>query len=441
MINAFVAQLPASRIPALNKFAAVNWVSFDAQMLPAVDLANVAPDYYVRDEFSSQTYTGNDGSVAWLGGWQEVGESNGPETGNVKIKTENECTSGSCLRIKGDEDSFESLGVRRSADLRGANAATLAFDYQREYYEGKGLLYPMVSTDGGYSWYKLEEIGLYKNDHSPVSAQYDLTPYTGGQVELQFSAIGREYEGEIFIDNVEIAYSVEKNTYSQTLGLEKLHEINITGQGIGVAVIDSGIGEHKDLYERVYLSDEYGLGDAYGHGTHVSGIVGGSGIVSNGEYVGIAPQANFISLGVSDANGMAYESDVVYAMQWVFENKENYNIRVVNLSLNSTIEDSYHNSPIPAAAEILWFNDIVVVASVGNSGAGGEFNTARTSPRNDPFIITVGASDEKGTSGSDDDEIASFSAYGTTLDGHERPDLIAPGYNIVSALSPEINLG
>ncbi len=131
------------------------------------------------------------------------------------------------------------------------------------------------------------------------------------------------------------------------------------------------------------------------------------------------------------------ESDVVAALQWVFENKDTHNIRVVNMSLNSTLEDSYHNSPIPAAAEILWFNDIVVVASVGNSKVDRDYNTARTSPANDPFIITVGASNENGTADRTDNSVTSFSAFGTTLDGHERPDLIAPGYAIISALSPD----
>ncbi len=437
LINAFVAQLPAARLPQLSECGAVNWVSYDARMYPAVSLTNVAPDYYLRDEFNSETYNGNDGTVAWLGGWQEFGESDGPTDGDVRVKDDDDCSSGRCVRIKSDEDSFDGLGLRRGADLRGADAATLSFDLRRDYDEGKGYLYPMVSSDGGFTWSKLANISLNIDDKSFVSHQYDLTPYLSAKFMLQFYASSKELEAKIFIDNVEIAYTVEKNTFSQTLDLGNLHENGITGQGIGVAIIDSGIGEHKDLVERVYSSADYGLGDAYGHGTHVSGIAGGNGYVSQGQYIGVAPQANFISLGVSDAQGMAYESDVVYAMQWVFENKAAYNIRVVNLSLNSTVEDSYHNSPIPAAAEILWFNDIVVVASVGNTGAGGEYNTACTSPANDPFIITVGASDEKGTLSTSDDIIANFSAYGTTFDGHERPDLIAPGYNIVSALSPD----
>jgi serine protease AprX len=167
----------------------------------------------------------------------------------------------------------------------------------------------------------------------------------------------------------------------------------------------------------------------------VAGIIGGNGTDSAGKYIGIAPQVDLYSLKICDESGMAYESDVVAAMQWVYDNERGYNIRVVNLSLNSTVEQSYHTSPMDAAAEILWFNGVVVVASAGNKGASGGHDTINTAPANDPFIITVGASDEKGTSKPSDDIVASYSAYGTTSEGFAKPDIISPGSNIVSVLS------
>jgi serine protease AprX len=121
--------------------------------------------------------------------------------------------------------------------------------------------------------------------------------------------------------------------------------------------------------------------------------------------------------------------DVVAGLQWILENKDAYNIRVVNLSLNSTVAESYHTSPLDAAVEILWFNKIVVVASAGNRGNGAIYP-----PANDPFIITVGATDDKGTSSIADDVVASFSAYGQTSDGVNKPDLVAPGTNIIARL-------
>ena len=241
-----------------------------------------------------------------------------------------------------------------------------------------------------------------------------------------------------------------QNYYLDTLRVRPVWEMGIQGQGITVAVIDSGIDREKDLQVNPYKakpdsrvveqltfnSNPGHVNDASGHGTHVAGIIGGSGYRSDGLYTGIAPQVNFISLRISDDSGMAYESDAIEAMQWVLDNKDKYNIRVVNLSINSTIESSYHVSPLDAAAEILWFNGVVVVASVGNKSNHDEYNTARSAPANDPFIITVGSSDEKGSSKPADDKISSFSAHSITIDGHSKPEIIAPGTDIISILGP-----
>jgi serine protease AprX len=138
---------------------------------------------------------------------------------------------------------------------------------------------------------------------------------------------------------------------------------------------------------------------------------------------------NIINVKVSNDDGSAMINDVVAGLQWVLEHKDAYNIRVVNLSLNSSVAESYQTSPLDAAVEILWFNKIVVVASAGNQGSGAIYP-----PANDPFVITVGATDDKGTNSLSDDVLASFSAYGTTGDGVKKPDLVAPGKNIVARL-------
>ncbi len=240
------------------------------------------------------------------------------------------------------------------------------------------------------------------------------------------------------------------NYFLDTLGVRPLWDMGLQGQGITVAVIDSGTNLEKDLQlnpfkakpdsrvlEQLTFNSNAGhANDATGHGTHVAGIIGGSGYRSNGLYAGIAPQVNFISLKICDEEGMAYESDAIAAMQWVLENKDKYNIRAVNLSVNSTQESSYHESTLDAAAEILWFNGIVVVASVGNKGPGGGYNTANAAPANDPFIITVGASDERGSADISDDVVAAFSAHGNTSDGFSKPEIIAPGKDIISILGP-----
>jgi serine protease AprX len=212
------------------------------------------------------------------------------------------------------------------------------------------------------------------------------------------------------------------------------------GTGIGVAVLDSGVNPNGDLYTNmgvnrqvadVRFNSDYNQNpsDGYGHGTHVASIVGGDGSESGGKYIGVAPLVNIVNVKVSNDDGSAMMTDVVAGLQWVLENKDAYNIRVVNLSLNSSVAESYHTSPLDAAVEILWFNKIVVVVSAGNYG-----QSALYPPANDPFVITVGAVDDKGTAGISDDVMASFSAYGTTSDGVKKPDVVAPGKNIIARL-------
>jgi len=232
------------------------------------------------------------------------------------------------------------------------------------------------------------------------------------------------------------------NSYISTIRADKIWNdpTYLQGQGIGVAVVDSGINQNGDLYTNmgvnrqvanVRFNTDYNQNpsDGYGHGTHVSSVIGGDGSESNGKYIGVAPMVNIINIKVSNDDGSARTSDVIQGLQWALNNKDTYNIRVVNLSFNSTVAESYHTSALDAAVEILWFNKIVVVVSAGNQANGILYP-----PANDPFIITVGATDDKGTISLNDDVVTSFSAYGTTPDGIKKPDLVAPGKNIVARL-------
>lgn len=214
----------------------------------------------------------------------------------------------------------------------------------------------------------------------------------------------------------------------------------VQGQGIGVAVLDSGVNPNGDLYTLmgvnrqiadVRFNTDYNqtTSDQYGHGTHVAGILAGDGSESGGQFMGVAPMTNLINVKVSNDDGGASVANVVSGLQWVLANKTRYNIRVVNLSLNSTVAESYHTSPLDAAVEVLWFNGIVVVVSAGNTGAANLYP-----PANDPFVITVGAVDDKGTAALTDDVMPGFSAYGTTGDGFKKPDLVAPGANLVARI-------
>ncbi len=209
---------------------------------------------------------------------------------------------------------------------------------------------------------------------------------------------------------------------------------HLQGQGVTVAVVDSGIGRVKDLGNRVYHDinfnkDYHDSKDRYGHGTFVASIIGGDGKHSKGEYMGIAPEAMFLNLRVTSDEGMGYESDIVSALQWLYENKDDYNVRVVNLSLNSSVAQDYNDSPLCAAVEMLWFSGVVVVVSAGNNGTAELYP-----PANDPYVITVGATDDFDTVSISDDVVASFSAYGVTEAGVSKPDLVAPGTDLITYL-------
>ncbi|MCX6045173.1 MAG: S8 family peptidase [Chloroflexi bacterium] len=210
----------------------------------------------------------------------------------------------------------------------------------------------------------------------------------------------------------------------------------LQGQGMTVAVVDSGIFKTKNLDKRLigqvnFNSASHNAADRFGHGTFIADVIGGNGVDSGGKYIGIAPKVNLLNVRISDDQGVSTESDVINALQWIYNNKTKFNIRVVNLSLNSTIKQSYQTSPLNAACELLWFNGIVVVAAAGNSGTAELYP-----PANDPFVITVGASDDNATVSLADDKIAPFSAYGKIENGLFKPEIVAPGRFII-ALLPE----
>ena len=214
----------------------------------------------------------------------------------------------------------------------------------------------------------------------------------------------------------------------------------LTGKGIGVAVIDSGVAPHLDFGSRIVLNKNFnpavaGAIDTYGHGTAVAGIIAGNGTASRGEFIGVAPQVNLINLRVNDGSGAAPTSTIMNAILWAVINRDTYNIRVMNLSLSASVQESYVTSPIDAAVEYAWLKGIVVVVAAGNNGP----NSALYAPANDPFVITVGATDDGGTAAIADDTLASFSSFGKTQNGYSKPELVAPGRHIITTLAPNSN--
>ena len=178
-----------------------------------------------------------------------------------------------------------------------------------------------------------------------------------------------------------------------------------------MAVIDSGISgdlpdfKGADGRSRMTVneisSSATRAGDDVGHGTHVAGIVAGDTVhrdvadPSYGAYIGIAPDADIIALKVADDAGDVTMVDVITALQYAVRHKDELGIRVVNLSLSSDTPGSYRDDPINAAVEFVWHSGIVVVVAAGNRGSAAD--AVQYPPGNDPYVISVGATDELGT--------------------------------------------
>ena len=227
-----------------------------------------------------------------------------------------------------------------------------------------------------------------------------------------------------------------------------------TGRGVGVAVVDTGIaGDLPDF--RVSAGDPSSrviasaitnpnattVTDRYGHGTHVAGLIAGNGAYraagdpQASRYAGTAPNANLINVKVSDDHGAATLLDVITGLQFVVDHRDAYGIRVVNLSLNSTVAESSRTDPLDAAVEQAWLHGIVVVTAAGNLGTRPD--AVSYAPANDPYAIAVGAVDDAGTKSPADDRLASWSSRGVTQDGFAKPEIVAPGAHMVSTLAPD----
>jgi serine protease AprX len=201
-----------------------------------------------------------------------------------------------------------------------------------------------------------------------------------------------------------------------------------------IAIVDSGIEASRPEFAGRILADVNlttlsgnSAGDGRGHGTFVAGIAAGKLAGRDGA----APAAKLVSIDVMDDQGMARTSDVIAAADWILANKAKYGIRVANFSLHSSVANSFMYDPLDKAVERLWFSGVVVVAAAGNYGYPDRPSGVPFAPGNDPFVITVGASDTGQSVATKDDVAAPWSAYGYTLDGFAKPEVAAPGRYMV----------
>ncbi|HEY7024106.1 MAG TPA: S8 family peptidase [Candidatus Limnocylindrales bacterium] len=259
--------------------------------------------------------------------------------------------------------------------------------------------------------------------------------------EVHFNSVGDSYDASSTMGSL-------YNT-ARAIGATDLWRRGITGRGVDVAVIDTGVSPDPDFAGRLINGPDLSFDsqsattryvDGYGHGTHMASIIAardpqaGSNdqLADPAYFVGMAPAARIVNVKVGAANGVTDVSQVIAAVDWVVQHHDDdgLNIRVLNLSFGTNGTQSYVLDPLTYAVERAWFAGIVVVASAGNEGYG---SNKLDDPAYDPFVIAVGSDDLNGTLDVSDDQVSDFSNRGTSS---RRPDLVAPGQSIVGLRVP-----
>lgn len=248
----------------------------------------------------------------------------------------------------------------------------------------------------------------------------------------------RAMEGPLNIE-YDTHITAQMNRVNKIIESDWAHERGYTGKGVGVAIVDTGIALHRDFIEggnRVtgfvdFVNHRTEPYDDNGHGSHVAGIIGGNGFSSKGRYKGVAPECNLIGVKVLDHRGDGNISDVLAGLQWILDNRRKYNIRIVNISVGTSAKDNLdENSLLVQGVDAIWDNGIIVVVAAGNNGPGP---MSISTPGISRKVVTVGSSDDNiaveifGNSKS-----KNYSGRGPTPFCIKKPDIVAPGSNIIS---------
>lgn len=225
------------------------------------------------------------------------------------------------------------------------------------------------------------------------------------------------------------------NRVRELVHAEDAHRMGIKGTGVTVAVMDTGIVDHPDFSHRIldfvdFTVGRSGMYDDNGHGTHVCGIIGGTGFASRGRYMGIAPGVRYVVIRVLDKMGNGNTTQVIRAIEWLIRNHKKYNIRILNISvgmLSSAREEE--REKLLEAVERVWEEQIVVVTAAGNNGpeAGSV-----TIPGMSKTVITVGSSDDEAAIRGRIRMGTGYSGRGPTENCIVKPEVVAPGTKVVS---------
>lgn len=218
------------------------------------------------------------------------------------------------------------------------------------------------------------------------------------------------------------------------LGIDKIHAKGIMGEGVVVAVLDSGISRHPDFDNRVIYFKDFINGrlfpyDDEGHGTHVTGIICGNGKMSNKLMKGVAPKTKIVSLKVLNDKGMGKEEDVIEGLHWIVNHGREYGVRVVNISFGTLGNNKEENKRLLEEVELLWDLGYVVVAAAGNNGPGP---SSISTPGDCKKIITVGADNDNLKMIVNGKITYNYSGRGPTKQCILKPDIVAPANGIFS---------
>ena len=283
----------------------------------------------------------------------------------------------------------------------------------------------------------------YENNFNEVAAmgkvKYRLPMIDSYVIEVEQDRLDQlQEENALWSYEVDTHITAQMNRAAEIIDLKWAQDRQIFGDNIGVAVVDTGICLHKDFTEggnRIlgFYDLIHGRTEPYddnGHGSHVSGIIGGNGFLSNYKYVGLAPKCNLIGIKVLDQKGDGNISDVLAGLQWIIDNKEKYNIRVVNISVGTTTKENIdENSLLVKGVNAVWDAGIVVVVAAGNNGPGP---MSISTPGISRKVITVGSSDDRITVELFGNKTMDYSGRGPTASCIKKPDIVAPGSNIIS---------
>jgi subtilisin family serine protease len=401
----------------------------------------------VRDEFTTTSYSNNNGTQRWSTDWLEIGDDGLPYTSDgASIIFEN---GNGRLRI-----GRSGIRLSRTAGLPSqATTAVLSFSYRRANFEAGDYVSVQASSDGRKNWTEIGRLIGPANDTSYLTASYNIIAYKSSKTAIRFVSVfsleggaSSYLEDAVYLDDVQIAYDglTGGASYPALSSLSDLHGHGIRGSNVTVAVLDTGIWNHPDLvnsagggtrlsvqYDAIFdvVVSQWGQNvvstDWSGHGSHVSSLIADKGMTAQSRFLGVAPDARVVSIKAFGSDGSGRYADVIRGIQWAITNRYNYGIRVLNCSFSAVPRSYYWDDPLNQAIMSAWQAGIVVVASAGNRGPAPMTVGA---PGNVPYIITVGAmSDNYTPSDTKDDVLASFSSVGPTVEGFVKPEMVAPG--------------